>query len=283
MPIFDEIIYINYYPYGKTLRQFVTGDGEKFLSTQHERDQETGLDYRGARFYDSDVARFLSLDPLASKFPNWSDYVYVVGNPLSYTDPDGKDTLVMHRSKAIQDFNDFDEGAVVFEISFSLIEDGQEKMLDKQMYMLGSAFAMEYGENSLPNEFYPLKWDQMSFHRGQEGYENTIRVTSFGVFLHPGNYWYDFAGCYAISCNEPELIIEGNDPTVFLSDSRGGLTTLRNIYNEANGGEDGNNFTGSKFLLRTNSSASEREFVNKIELKEVKPIPTNYDYEISEN
>ncbi|MBL0051175.1 MAG: hypothetical protein IPP29_06450 [Bacteroidetes bacterium] len=38
---------------------------EKYLTTHHQRDEETGLDYRGARFYDCDVARFLSLDPLA--------------------------------------------------------------------------------------------------------------------------------------------------------------------------------------------------------------------------
>ena len=67
-----------------------TGDPEKFLTTQHERDKETGLDYRGARFYDSDIARFLSLDPLAKEFPAWSAYNYVMGNPISLIDPTGR-------------------------------------------------------------------------------------------------------------------------------------------------------------------------------------------------
>ncbi|MBX2942692.1 MAG: RHS repeat-associated core domain-containing protein [Cyclobacteriaceae bacterium] len=83
----------DYFPYGKVLREYVntsTGDPEKFLTTQHERDKETGLDYRGARFYDSDIARFLSLDPLAKEFPAWSAYNYVMGNPISLIDPDGK-------------------------------------------------------------------------------------------------------------------------------------------------------------------------------------------------
>ena len=83
----------DYFSYGKILREYVntnTGDPEKFLTTQHERDQETGLDYRGARFYDSDIARFLSLDPLASKFPSWSTYNYVMGNPIALIDPNGK-------------------------------------------------------------------------------------------------------------------------------------------------------------------------------------------------
>jgi RHS repeat-associated protein len=81
----------DYYPYGKILRSFESSSSqEKYLTTQHERDRETGFDYRGARYYDSDVARFLSLDPLASQYPAWSDYNYVMGNPISLIDPDGK-------------------------------------------------------------------------------------------------------------------------------------------------------------------------------------------------
>jgi RHS repeat-associated protein len=88
--VINRIDYVaDYFPYGKMLRHF-NGTEERYLTTQHERDQETGLDYRGARYYDADVARFLSLDPLASEFPEWSDYNYVLGNPLVYTDPNGK-------------------------------------------------------------------------------------------------------------------------------------------------------------------------------------------------
>ncbi|MEZ4755496.1 MAG: RHS repeat-associated core domain-containing protein [Flavobacteriales bacterium] len=80
----------DYYPYGSILRQHINGAQEKYLTTHHERDLETGLDYRGARYYDSDVARFLSLDPLAKKYSSWSAYNYVMGNPVSLVDPDGK-------------------------------------------------------------------------------------------------------------------------------------------------------------------------------------------------
>ena len=43
-----------------------------------------------ARYYDADIARFLSLDPLANQFPEWSAYNYVMGNPLSLIDPSGR-------------------------------------------------------------------------------------------------------------------------------------------------------------------------------------------------
>ncbi len=88
----------DYFPYGKVLREYVntsTGDPEKFLTTQHERDKETGLDYRGARFYDSDVARFLSTDPKATKYPSMSPYNYVGGNPIIAIDPDGKEIIIV--------------------------------------------------------------------------------------------------------------------------------------------------------------------------------------------
>nr|MBK9649938.1 RHS repeat-associated core domain-containing protein [Bacteroidota bacterium] len=80
----------DYYPYGKILREYVQGSQEKYLTTHHQRDEETGLDYRGARFYDCDIARFLSLDPLAVKFASWSAYNYVMGNPISLIDPTGQ-------------------------------------------------------------------------------------------------------------------------------------------------------------------------------------------------
>jgi RHS repeat-associated protein len=81
----------DYSPYGKIIRENVIIDKAKYLTTQHERDAETGLDYRGARYYDSDIARFLSLDPLACKYPSWSAYNYVLSNPMNLIDPTGKE------------------------------------------------------------------------------------------------------------------------------------------------------------------------------------------------
>jgi len=36
------------------------------------------------------VARFLSLDPAQAEYPAWSAYNYVLGNPISLIDPDGR-------------------------------------------------------------------------------------------------------------------------------------------------------------------------------------------------
>jgi RHS repeat-associated protein len=94
---YELLTVMDYYPYGKILRQFIANAPEPYHTSHHERDVETGLDYRGARYYDSDIARFLSLDPSAAKYPSLSDYSYVAGNPLRYIDPDGKEVRVTGR------------------------------------------------------------------------------------------------------------------------------------------------------------------------------------------
>ncbi|MCB0762535.1 MAG: hypothetical protein KDC12_13495, partial [Flavobacteriales bacterium] len=81
----------DYYPYGKIIREFSGADGvEKYLSTFHERDKESNLDFRGARFYDADIASFQSLDPLADDFYSINPYLFALANPVKFNDPDGK-------------------------------------------------------------------------------------------------------------------------------------------------------------------------------------------------
>ena len=60
--------------------------------TGKERDSETGLCYFGARYYDSDILTgWLSVDPMADKYPGLSPYAYCANNPIRLVDPDGEE------------------------------------------------------------------------------------------------------------------------------------------------------------------------------------------------
>jgi len=68
--------------------------------TSKERDNETGLDYFGARYYGSTQGRFTSVDPIKIGIDRLFDpqrfnlYAYVRNSPLAFTDPDGRDLVL---------------------------------------------------------------------------------------------------------------------------------------------------------------------------------------------
>lgn len=55
-----------------------------------ELDEETGLYYYGARYYNPRTSVFISVDPLAEKLPFASPYAFALNNPIVLIDPDGR-------------------------------------------------------------------------------------------------------------------------------------------------------------------------------------------------
>ncbi len=54
-----------------------------------EKDMETGYSYFGARCYSSDLSVWLSVDPMAGKYPSLSPYTYCANNPVRLVDLNG--------------------------------------------------------------------------------------------------------------------------------------------------------------------------------------------------
>ena len=71
------------------LRNATTFGITPYLFNAKEFDEETGLYYYGARYYDPRLSLWLSIDPKEEKYSNVSTYCYVISNPLKYTDPTG--------------------------------------------------------------------------------------------------------------------------------------------------------------------------------------------------
>lgn len=63
--------------------------------TGKEKDEETGYGYFGARYIDHELmTMWLSVDPMADKYPSISPYAYCAWNPIKIIDPTGMDTIL---------------------------------------------------------------------------------------------------------------------------------------------------------------------------------------------
>lgn len=72
----------------------------RFSSTGKERDEETGYGYFGARYMDHELmTMWLSVDPMADKYPGISPYAYCAWNPVRLVDPDGMKLTVFKDAK----------------------------------------------------------------------------------------------------------------------------------------------------------------------------------------
>jgi RHS repeat-associated protein len=87
-----------YLPYGEDwVEQNGLGDTSRLGMYRYngkERDGESGYLYYGARYYWSELWNgWLSVDPMADKYPGASPYAYCVWNPVKLMDINGMDTI----------------------------------------------------------------------------------------------------------------------------------------------------------------------------------------------
>lgn len=83
--------YYEYLPFGEIMVQQSTNNifENVYKFNGKELDEQTGYYYYGARYYDPGASIFLSVDPLAEDFPNFTPYHYVHNNPINLIDPTG--------------------------------------------------------------------------------------------------------------------------------------------------------------------------------------------------
>ena len=87
--------HIEYVPFGEVFIEERNNTwNTPYLFNAKEFDEEIGLYYYGARYYDPRLSLWMSCDPLEEKYPNLSSYCYVASNPVKYIDPNGCDIVI---------------------------------------------------------------------------------------------------------------------------------------------------------------------------------------------
>ena len=89
--------HIEYVPFGEVFIEERNNTwNTPYLFNAKEFDEETGLYYYGARYYEPRLSLWMSTDPLQEKFVDASPYVYCLQNPIIILDYNGADTVFVN-------------------------------------------------------------------------------------------------------------------------------------------------------------------------------------------
>jgi RHS repeat-associated protein len=82
--------HLQYLPFGESwVEQRLGSYDTPYQFSGKEKDEETGYNYFGARYYDSELSVWLSVDPMSDKYPSLNAFDYCGNSPIMLYDPDG--------------------------------------------------------------------------------------------------------------------------------------------------------------------------------------------------
>ena len=195
----QAVQHMQYLPYGETkLDQRTSSYHERYTFTGKEKDSETGYYYFGARYYNPDLSLWLSVDPMADKYPSLSPYNYCAWNPMKLIDPDGAEMDEWKIDKCGNiveriENNNFDQ--------IHIVDDEGNTIASSRRYELGTISEVSFansnatvfsvcGNNNSEELFqflaanytsdggYPLEWANSSLARSTD--ESNILGTNHG-------------------------------------------------------------------------------------------------------
>jgi RHS repeat-associated protein len=95
----------SYSAFGDRTVASMGSSANRLTYTGREKDQDTGLYYYRARYYDSSIGRFISEDPLGFQGSGVNWYAYTGNNPINANDPTGLEAFVYAAPRAQGGFN----------------------------------------------------------------------------------------------------------------------------------------------------------------------------------
>ncbi|MEM6646072.1 MAG: RHS repeat-associated core domain-containing protein, partial [Bacteroidota bacterium] len=183
----------DYYPFGMEMpgRVYQAGNGTAENYTGHELDTETSLIYAGARYYDSVIGRWGAVDPLADKYPEFSPYNYVLGNPMGNIDPDGREVECKIQRECQRAADELNAAHANHEGDTNITVVGEEREITtKAWWDIGGIFGTQKTEKVT---VYKLSTAESNFDWSQDKYTSAlfdvINTTEnvFNIEYVPGN------------------------------------------------------------------------------------------------
>ena len=95
----NTIQQVEYTPWGEVFVEQRSGNSDfstPYLFNGKELDEETGLYYYGARYYDPKLSVWYSTDPMQMDYPWVSTYGYCLGNPINSLDSEGNRVIFIN-------------------------------------------------------------------------------------------------------------------------------------------------------------------------------------------
>ncbi len=232
--------------------------------TGKERDSETGFSYFGARYYDSDIlTAWLSVDPMADKYPGVSPYAYCAWNPVKLVDPDGRTIWIEDGSGT----------KIEYKVNMDPVGD---KDASTQIGLLNKMYSTDLGMELLDvlmesnNDYYITNesssvtgtCNTTKYGNGAKlkmGGNNDLLNISHELF-HAYQYECGFGG--ATYKNEVEAYLFSNLLTLVVNPfSNSSSLSSRNPNTT-----DGKKFANAIFNLMSNSSFSDADFRTAVDL-----------------
>ena len=98
----EVVQHIEYVPFGEVFIEERNNIwNTPYLFNAKEFDEETGLYYYGARYYEPRLGLWMSVDPMQEKYPMSTTYCFVNNNPIREIDPDGSDGYIVFNGNKI--------------------------------------------------------------------------------------------------------------------------------------------------------------------------------------
>jgi len=181
----------NYYPFGLKHEGYNTLAGNPAYKYQYngkELQQETGWNDYGARMYMPELGRWGVMDPLSEKFFDFSNYNYVLNNPIKFIDKDGMDVYIMDENGKVILAKKENKDDIVFGYNSTTgnlnDNNGDNKIDDRDGQTVktkGLIGQLQYYRDGNKEDIYP------AYHQSIKEYSSQVEDDMFNLFQYSAN------------------------------------------------------------------------------------------------